>query len=160
MKLSRFFLLALALLSSALLSAQVDSTEDWRTYDGYKKIQQKGSEKDSTPGTVKYQQNALLDTLISRYRYFNKEYPKISGYRLQLFFGDREKAEKLKERFKKEHQDIKAYVDYYAPNFRLRVGNFRTRIAAYRFMQELGTKPWMPYIVRTEIELPELGIDE
>lgn len=101
----------------------------------------------------------LLESVLKAYRRMNEEDPRIEGYRVQLFFGEREKAEKLKARFLKEHPDVGAYIDYLAPNFRLRVGDHRTRIGAYRLMQKLGDDYGRPYIVRTRIELPELDLE-
>ena len=152
----------LVALSFLLLSlsgqAQKDSSEGkWNTFEGYQKIQKGSQKKDS--GSVVYIQSPLLDSIVAEYRHFNEEFPKIQGYRIQLFFGKRGKAEKLKAEFQKGYPDTEAYIDYLAPNFRLRVGNFRTRIDAYRFMQEMGTDFGRSYIVRTKIELPSLSIE-
>ena len=149
------FLIALFLFP-VLGTAQVDSSDSWNTYDAYQDLRTGKKEKDS--GEVRLRQPELLDSLTARYRRYNEEFPGIEGYRVQLFFGKRKKAEGLKEDFKEEHPDIGAYIDYLAPNFRLRVGDFRTRIEAYRLMQNLGDEDFgRPYIVRTKIELPRLS---
>lgn len=137
---------------------QTDSTEDWRTYEGYREIRKSQKKQDS--GKLRFHQPRLLDSLIARYRRLNEEFPGIEGYRVQLFFGERDKAEKLKEDFKREYGEVSAYIDYLAPNFRLRVGDYRTRIEAYRLMQEIGGDFGRAYIVRTKIELPELKVDK
>lgn len=139
-------------------AGQVDSSDNWNTYDAYQELQK--GEKGRDSGKVRVHQPQLLDSLIAAYRDQNKEFPGIEGYRVQLFFGKREKAKELKEDFEEEYPDIGAYIDYLAPNFRLRVGDFRTRIDAYRLMQDLGDDLGRPYIVRTTIELPKLSIEE
>ncbi|MFB6257151.1 MAG: SPOR domain-containing protein [Flavobacteriales bacterium] len=141
--------------------AQVDSSDDWNRYDTYKERRNKEmskGEKDS--GTVKVHQPELLDSLIVRYRRVNKEFPKIQGYRVQLFFGKRKKAEKIKADFKEKYKEVPAHIGWLKPNFRLRVGDFRERIEAYRFLQKIGDQFGRAYIVRCKIELPELSIVE
>ncbi len=137
---------------------QVDTADDWNTFDAYERIHNGGAVKDSTDtGVVELHQDALLDSLIDRYARCNQEHSGIQGYRIQLFFGEREKAEKLKKEFERKLGDEEnAYIDYLAPNFRLRVGDFRTRIEAHRFLQKLGDGFGRSYIVRTRIELPDL----
>ncbi len=149
----------LLILSCPRSWCQTDSSDSWNTYEGYEQIH-KGDGSDSGKGKVRYQHGEGLDSLLSNYRRYNKEFPKIQGYRIQLFFGKREKAERLKAQFKEKHPETEAYIDYLAPNFRLRVGNFRTRIDAYRFMQEIGNEFGRSYIVRTQIELPKLSMEE
>lgn len=136
---------------------QVDTADDWNTFDAYEQIHNGGTVKDSTDtGVVELHQDPLLDSLIDRYARCNQEHSGVQGYRIQLFFGEREKAEKLKEEFEKEFRDVNAYIDYLAPNFRLRAGDFRTRIEAHRFLQKLGDDFGRSYIVRTRVELPDL----
>lgn len=144
-----------------LANGQTDSNKTWNTYDAYqKKVRSSDSSKRRDTGMVNVHQPALLDSLIARYRRSKREYPGLEGFRVQLFFGEREKAEKMRADFKKKYSAVDAYIDYLAPNFRLRVGDFRTRIAAYRFMQGLDKEFGRPYIVSTRIDLPELGIEE
>ncbi len=160
----RSYLHTIALFSALLLltlsgKGQVDSSDSWNTYDSYqKKMQGRDRASQKEGGNVRVDRPALLDSLIARYRRSNEEYPELPGYRVQLFFGDREKAEKMRDNFEEEYSEAKAYIDYLAPNFRLRVGNFRTRMDAYRFMQKLGDEFGRPYIVRTKIDPPELKI--
>lgn len=78
------------------------------------------------------------------------------GYRVQIFLGDRKTAEDTKRTFLQKYPDIPAYLSWLAPNFRLRVGDLRTRLEAEKLMAEL--KPLFPgsYIVPDEIEMPKL----
>lgn len=80
----------------------------------------------------------------------------IRGYRLQLFFGDRDEARKKRVEFTKRYPHIPTYISYLAPNFRLRVGDFRTRLQAEKLKHTLGHEYPGSYIVKDQIELPAL----
>lgn len=157
---SEFPILLILLLISDGLSAQTDSTGDWRSYDAYQRIQEGKDPGKKDTGKVRYVQDPSVDSLVAKYRRGNKEYPEIEGYRIQLYFGERDEAEDLRADFEEEYDDVPVYLDYHAPNFRLRVGDFRTRIEAYRCLQELGNDFGNPYIVRTKIELPDLKLPD
>ena len=55
-----------------------------------------------------------------------------------------------------------AFVSMYShaqkqPNFKIRVGNFRSRLEAYKFMRSLAAAFSNSFIVNDEIVIPELG---
>lgn len=83
---------------------------------------------------------------------------KSKGYRVQLYSGvDNDKAKNIKSKFLNEYgKDAHAYIVYDAPNFKLRVGDFRTRLDAYRFLRKIKANFPSAYIVETEIEKPEI----
>jgi hypothetical protein len=83
---------------------------------------------------------------------------KIDGYRVQLFFGDRDSARETKATFLKKYPTTRADVTYLAPNFRVRVGNFRTLMEAEKFKNELGGLFPNCYIVPEKIPLPPLKV--
>ena len=78
------------------------------------------------------------------------------GYRVQIYLGDRRTAEETKRSFLQKYPDMPAYLSWLAPNFRLRVGDMRTRLEAEKLLNEL--KPLYPgsYIVKDEIEMPQV----
>ncbi|MBD3639161.1 MAG: SPOR domain-containing protein [Crocinitomicaceae bacterium] len=83
----------------------------------------------------------------------------IDGYRVMIYFDqDRNKSEQQKAQFLSIYNDeYKAYVDYVAPNYRVRVGNFRTRLEAEKLKQELLAIFPTAIVVEDRIQLPELG---
>lgn len=82
---------------------------------------------------------------------------KIDGYRVLIFFDmDKTLAEQQKAQFINLYPQHKAYVDYLAPNYRVRVGNFRTELEAEKLKQEiLGLYP-TSIVVADKIQLPQL----
>jgi len=62
----------------------------------------------------------------------------IKGFRVQIFSGlGREDAYAEQTRFKSLYPNITSYVSYMQPNYRLRVGDFRTKLEAQKFINTL-----------------------
>jgi hypothetical protein len=98
-----------------------------------------------------------LDKLITKQKDYNTFKQTIPGYRVQIYFGGvRPKASEVKIEFTREHPTIPAYLTYSAPNYKVRVGDFRTRLEAMKFMKSIeGLYPTI-FIVPDEITLPPL----
>ncbi|MFA4867188.1 MAG: SPOR domain-containing protein [Pedobacter sp.] len=80
------------------------------------------------------------------------------GYRVQIFYGsDRREVFNEQSRFNNIYPELNTYITYKQPNYYLRVGDFRTRLEAQRFMNELrGTFPTL-FIFREKINAPNLN---
>lgn len=81
----------------------------------------------------------------------------LKGYRVQIFLGERNKAEEIRRSFLIKHPKIPAYLSYLAPNFRVRVGDERNKMDGERLRMELLDEFNGLYVVPDEIELPRLG---
>jgi hypothetical protein len=82
--------------------------------------------------------------------------PPLEGFRVQLSFGKKEEVNQIRVTFLQKYPELGAYVSYMQPNFRLRVGNFRTRMEAEKFRNEILSIHPNCYIVKDLIELPKL----
>jgi len=78
------------------------------------------------------------------------------GFRVQVFLGDRKTAEETKRTFLQKYPDTPAYLSWLAPNFRLRVGDLRTRLEAERLLRDLKVIYPGSYIVPDDIEMPRV----
>jgi hypothetical protein len=79
------------------------------------------------------------------------------GYRVQIFFGaDKDQAKAAKARFLGRYSKTAAYEVYEVPNFKVRVGDFRTRLEAYKFLKEIQGDFSGAFIVESEIEMPAI----
>jgi hypothetical protein len=83
----------------------------------------------------------------------------LKGYRVQIFLGDRTKAEETRRSFLVRHPDTPAYLDYLAPNFRVRVGDQRTKLDGEKLKHELLNEFPGLYVVPCEIEMPRLAAE-
>lgn len=63
---------------------------------------------------------------------------RMRGFRVQIFSGaNRNDAVAVQNRFLKQFSDMGAYLNYEEPNFRVKVGDFRTRGEANNFMRRI-----------------------
>lgn len=109
-------------------------------------------------GKITYIQSGKIDELLTRKISLNeKKDGKIKGFRVQIHFGsDRDKSKEIKSKFMQKFNDVGAYEKYEQPNFKIRVGDFRTRLEAYKFLQQVNSEFPSSFIVQDEIEVNEL----
>ncbi len=83
---------------------------------------------------------------------------KASGFRVQIYFGtDKTKAKEVKSRFLASYaSEAHAYEIYEQPNFKIRVGDFRSRLEAYRFLKKIRADFPASFIVESKIEMPSV----
>ena len=82
---------------------------------------------------------------------------KSKGYRVQIHFGpEKAKALDMKSKFMTTFHDVSAYLDYQQPYFKIRVGDFRTKLEAYKLLQDISVDFPGAFIVSDEIEPPPL----
>lgn len=81
----------------------------------------------------------------------------INGYRLQLFFdSEKAKIDQMRVQFAKSYPKIETYVTYNAPNYFLRVGDFRTQLDADRLKAEVNAAYPTCFIVSEKVNLPRI----
>ena len=67
-----------------------------------------------------------------------KKAGQMEGYRVQIaVFSSRAGAQSVASDFSNRYPNQKVYIKYVEPNFRVRVGNFLTRLEAYCFMKQI-----------------------
>lgn len=86
---------------------------------------------------------------------------KIDGYRLLIYFNqDKSLSQQQKAHFISLYPEHRAYIDYLAPNYRVRVGNFRTKLEAEALKAELLAIFPTAIVIKDKIQLPALeGLD-
>ena len=109
-------------------------------------------------GQVQVKKSKALDE-ITEFVSKNKntlESVRMEGYRIQIYFNENKSvALGQKASFLSSHSH-KAYLDYLAPNYRVRVGNFRTKLEAEKLKQELLSRYPTCIVIKDHIELPKL----
>ena len=124
-------------------------------------------------GVVTVIKNPLIDSLIAKRIELNTAKPNSGvalprpapvvssmGYRVQVFYGsDRRQVFNQQAKFNSLFPEHNTYITYKEPNYYLRVGDFRTRLEAQHFLNEL--RPTFPtlFIFREKINAPNLEHD-
>lgn len=114
-------------------------------------------------GNLTVYKDQMLDTFVSRIYYAN--YPKqiIKGYRVQIYSGsNRIDANKVKADFLETYLGEKIYFDYKQPYYKVRIGNYRTKLEAQKMYQLLllDIRFKGVLIVPDDIGFPELKASE
>jgi hypothetical protein len=111
-------------------------------------------------GSVVVNKDPRLDELIRKQIAINEETTRdsrrnIPGYRLQVISTqDRNKVFAAKAKILQQFPDLKPYLMYQAPNYKLKVGNFRTQEEAEESQQELSKLfPTGLFVIRDIIEV-------
>ncbi|HRG58959.1 MAG TPA: SPOR domain-containing protein [Bacteroidia bacterium] len=104
--------------------------------------------------------DARVMKLQQKYIEINKLKQSCAGYRIQIHFGnEREKAKEIKTKFLKEFPEIPAYDSYQSPNFRVRVGDYRSKLEASKQLKQISTLFPSSFIVSDNIKYPKLIVD-
>ena len=112
---------------------------------------------ESDQGHIDVIRDARLNTLLQRYSTINAKKASIQGYRIQLVASsNRTELYKVKSQFYSLFPDQQPYVVYEQPNFKLRIGNYRTRLEAYKNLQLILTKFSDAFIIRDELKIEDL----
>lgn len=109
-------------------------------------------------GAVKIKGNNIyLDSLIDKNIAQNKISKTISGYRIQLFSGnERVNANNIKTTFLRLFPEQPAYLSYQQPYFKIRVGDFRSKLEAKLFYNKIKEEFGESIIIQDKINLPKL----
>lgn len=143
-----FLLLVLAFFTSQILFAQVTSpgenTEELNRPEILKNL--------------KINQDPRLDKMLSWHIGNNKTNNSIDGFRVEIFFSSdvdaKQKALRKKVEFLSIYPENAVHVLYVSPNFRVRVGDFRTKNEALKLYKEIKTTYPVAFIVTDEIDFP------
>jgi len=84
-----------------------------------------------------------LDRLVEKHRQYNQANPGVDGFRVQIFFdsgnNSKKAAQTAREKFMEAYPDVTAYLTFKTPYYRVRIGNFRTKLEADGFLFQLAT---------------------
>jgi hypothetical protein len=101
-------------------------------------------------------QDSLTRVLVHRHIAINQARKTMPGYRVQIFFGpQRVVANEVKADFAHLFPKTGAYLVYQQPNFKIRVGDFKTRLEAMKFLKEVQPLYSTAFIVKDDVKLPE-----
>jgi hypothetical protein len=105
-------------------------------------------------GKIEIIQNKSIDSLLKKVKNQNEQRRTMPGYRIQIYSGpQRNKANEIKALFYDKYPNYGSYVIYQQPNFKVRVGDFVTRLEAYKLLKEIETEYETVYMVRDEIKI-------
>lgn len=88
-------------------------------------------------GSLSIESSESIKNIIAKKKAHNKNTTKVNGYRIQIFFGSEQGAYKAREEFKSLFPDVYLKVENFPPDWKVRVGNYKTRLEADRALVEI-----------------------
>lgn len=96
------------------------------------------------PGKVEVVQDEKISQLADQYRKMSLNNPETDGYRVQIFFesgsNSKNTATNIQLAFETLYPEVKSYLSYKEPYYRVRVGDFRTLIEAVGFQKKIAAE--------------------
>jgi hypothetical protein len=111
--------------------------------------QGKGSLTVNSPAKVKE-----LQEIFAQEDYHKKQ---LEGYRVQIYNGRRDDCLKQRSNFLRLYPNVAAYTLYESPEYRIQVGDFRTRLEAEKFKQLIIKDFRGSFVLKTKIIWPILN---
>ena len=160
-------ILAGALLAAAGLKAQttehVDSLEyvDSLVYRQLPRVNEEleGMTIYQALGDVCVEENYKVRQAVSRQVEANKGHEgEVDGYRIRIYFDNkqksREESQEVMARFKALHPGYNVYLKFNNPNFKVTVGDFRTKVDAQIALKEIIKAFPSAFIVKEKMRFP------
>ncbi|MCR4859915.1 MAG: SPOR domain-containing protein [Bacteroidales bacterium] len=112
------------------------------------------------PEQVVVRQSAAVRTALGRQVASNAQ-KTYSGFRIRLYFASsrtaREESASVIRRFNEMYPQVQAYRTFASPNFKVTVGNFRTRLEAEAMLRQIRGDFPDAFIVRERFKYPSIG---
>jgi hypothetical protein len=112
-----------------------------------------------TQNSVTFLQNPIVNTLLERHVLSNKTVS-ITGFRINIFSQSgnhsRSGAMIAQNIFSERFPDMKSYVSFEEPYFRINVGNFRTQLEAAAALERLRAAYPQAFLVRDILNVKDL----
>jgi len=108
-------------------------------------------------GKIDIIQDRRIDELMVKYIDSNVKKRSITGYRICIFSESKQEVAKknasdTRAKFITNFPDYEAQIKYESPDWRVFVGNFRTRTDAFRLKKQIESMYPNAYIIETQIE--------
>ena len=110
-------------------------------------------------GVVMVKAEPKVDSLIMLHVTQNQTYPFVQGYRIQLFKDSGndalDEAHEIMNKFSERFPGINAYLSFQEPYYRVRVGDYKTRLEALDQMETIKRKYRSVWIIKDYIHFSD-----
>jgi hypothetical protein len=100
--------------------------------------------------TITIKEDAKVSQILSLKKELEKENKLSDGYTIQLYYGEKNKANSTIRNYRNSYSTWPATIKYETPNYKVWVGNFSTRIDADRALIEIKEKFSSAFILKPE----------
>ena len=111
-------------------------------------------------GKIEVIQDPRVDQLVQKHKTLNEEINGIPGFRIQVFSesgtNSKNKASKVKDDFSNKFPEEVVYLLFQEPNYKIRVGDFRTQLDALGYLHKIQQAYPNAFIVSDKINFPKI----
>ena len=108
--------------------------------------------------SIVYKTTTIKDYRIEKLDKIYTESYELNGYRIQIFSGNKNQpAKQARMTFAQKYKPINAYKTYQQPFFKVRVGDFRTKLEALKFQKTIIEYYPNCFIVKDKIDFEALA---
>lgn len=155
---NKLIILLCCLFPLQLLATTSDSLYIAPRYNILQELKQPGKD----GGEVKLTCSPAINNLLNLHVKVNEKHKSFSGYRIQIYstssFGANvNDLKKMRDNFEIAFPDIPAYLNYFDPDFKIRVGNFHSRLECIPALHRIKKQYPSSYPVKTDIKIDELS---
>lgn len=111
------------------------------------------AEAQSKQGTVRIETSAHIDQMVAQKKAYNKSLETTPGYKVQIYYGSEKRCYEVKDEFTALFPDITTSIIFSTPQWKLQVGNFRTRLEADHAMVQIKKEYPAAIVLATDIEI-------
>lgn len=114
---------------------------------------------DSTKGHLQVIPENGINELQDQYLEQNRANGSISGFRVQIYNGNKAETVKKRSEFISAYPKMAIYTLYDAPEYKIQAGDFRTRLEAEKFLKDVQSNLGSGLVVKTNIRPPLIAND-
>ncbi len=104
----------------------------------------------SQKGTITVVEDDKIPQMLHLKKSLEEENKLTDGYTIQLFYGEKNEANTIMNRYRNSFATWPASIKYETPNYKVWVGNFSTRLEADRALLEIKEKFPSAFILKPE----------
>jgi hypothetical protein len=106
-----------------------------------------------TVGDLRVESSARINELVAQKKEYNKKVNSYAGYKIQIYYGSEKECYEIEEEFKLQFPEIQTSIIFSTPQWKLQVGNYRTRLEADKSILDIKKEYPSAIVLATDIEL-------
>ena len=99
---------------------------------------------------INIKQDAKFEQLLNEKRKINASNSVNESYKIQIFSGNSETAKKKLKEYQQDFQNLDGTIVFNTPNYKVWIGNFKTKIEAERHLIDLKKKYLNAFLIKPQ----------
>jgi hypothetical protein len=104
-------------------------------------------------GDLRVESSPGIDELVAQKTAYNKNQNSYSGFKIQIYYGSEKECYEIKDEFTSLYPDIPTAIIFSTPQWKLQVGEYRTRLEADKSIQSIKKEYPSAIVLASDIEL-------